>query len=334
MTKPRIGIVGGSGYVGSALALRLCSNYSAVIIDKKVVPDRLVGKVEYRQCDITSLQECKNAVEGLDLIIHTAIVQIPLINEQKHLGFEVNFVGTQNVCRAVDESESVKGLILTGTWHVFGEKEHHGVIDESFGFRPDKVESRARLYALSKISQEILVRYYDEMSSKIFGAIRLGTVLGEGMPEKTAANIFISRGLKGGTLTPYKQSMYRPMLYVDINDVCEAFAKYAEKILSGNAHKDHNGGLAHIVNLYWPEPLTIMDLAEIVREEIVRLTKGAVEPEVEIVDTGSEVLYDESDKSSLMVDSSKISDFLGIEKLINPKDSMGRIIMRSMEKNK
>lgn len=71
------------------------------------------------------------------------------------------------------------------------------MIDEEFGFRPDQVETRARLYALSKMAQEAIVRLYDEMSEKIYGVIGMATVLGERMPEKTAANIFISQGIKG-----------------------------------------------------------------------------------------------------------------------------------------
>lgn len=60
------------------------------------------------------------------------------------------------------------------------------------------------------------------MSDKIYGIIRMGTVLGVGMPERPATNIFITRGLRGEPITPYKHSMYRPMLYVDIEDVCKA----------------------------------------------------------------------------------------------------------------
>jgi hypothetical protein len=55
------------------------------------------------------------------------------------------------------------------------------------------------------------------MTPKIFGIIRMGPVLGEGMPEKTAANIFIENGVAGKPLTPFKNSMYRPMSYADIN---------------------------------------------------------------------------------------------------------------------
>lgn len=107
----------------------------------------------------------------MDLVIHTSIVQIPLINEEKRLGYEVNIVGTQNVCRAVEENARIKGMILTGSWHTIGERGLRGIIDEEFGFRPDKVEDRARLYALSKIAQECIVRFYDEMSDKIYGII-------------------------------------------------------------------------------------------------------------------------------------------------------------------
>jgi nucleoside-diphosphate-sugar epimerase len=73
------------------------------------------------------------------------------------------------------------------------------------------------------MAQEATVRFFDEMTSKTFGIIRMGTVLGDDMPVKTAANIFIENGLAGKPLTPFKQSMYRPMLYVDIKDIAKAY---------------------------------------------------------------------------------------------------------------
>jgi len=59
---------------------------------------------------------------------------------------------THNICRAVAEEPNIKGMILAGSWHTIGERELSGIIDEEFGFRPDKVEDRTRLYALSKIA--------------------------------------------------------------------------------------------------------------------------------------------------------------------------------------
>jgi len=230
------------------------------------------------------------------------------------------------VCKAVSENPSIKGVVLAGTWHVLGEKRLEGIIDEDFGFRPDKVEDRAYLYALSKIAQEIIVRFYNQMvPGSVFGIIRLGTVLGEGMPEKTAANIFISKGLKGEPITPYRHTMYRPMLYVDVYDVCRAFEAYVEKILRGEISKNDKG-TCNIVNLCWPIPITILDLAKFVQEEMVKLTEGRIRPEVEIVDQKLPMLHDPEDAKRLRIDVGKAEEFLGLKDLRNPRESIGNII--------
>lgn len=325
MSEFKIGVIGGSGYIGSALANYLSKTFTVKVLDKAPLPRDLEGKVEYQHCDILKYKEVEQTLSGLDLVIHTAIVQIPLITQQRRLGYEVNLLGTQNVCKVVDNTSSIKGMILSSSWHVFGERELDGVVDEEFGFRPDKVEERARLYAMSKIAQEVIVRYYDEMSEKIYGVLRMATVLGEGMPEKTAAKIFISKGLKGEPITPFKHSMYRPMLYVDINDVCRAFKAYTMKIRSVEIRKEENS-IAHVVNLGWPKPITIIELAHVIRDTITKLTEGKVKPKIEIVDKGQPLLYEVTDKQNMKVDISKVHRFLSITKLTNPQKSIDRII--------
>lgn len=333
MSRFKIGIVGGAGYIGSAIANCLSQKYTVKVLDKSLLPSQLEGKVEYEQCDILKYKKVEKAVKDLDLVIHTAIVQIPVITEQKKLGYEVNLLGTQNICRVADETPSIKGLILSSSWHVFGEIGLKGIIDEEFGFRPDKVEERARLYALSKTGQEVIVRYYDEMSEKIYGVIRMGTVLGEGMPKTTAANIFISQALKGGPITPFRHSMHRPMLYVDINDVCKAYNVYVTKILNGEICKEKNS-LTHVVNLCWPKPITIIELAHIIRNTITKLTEGKVKPKIEIVDKGQPILYEATNKQNVEVNISKVYRFLGIKKLTDPQKSIERIIRMSLQRGR
>jgi len=324
----KIGIVGGSGYVGYSLAKHLSDNFIVKVLDVKQPPNDS-EKIDYTICDVRSIEEVRKNLRDVDLVIHTAIVQIPLINEQKRLGYEVNILGTQNVCEAVDENPRIKGMILASSWHTIGESGLEGVIDEEFGFRPDKVEDRARLYALSKIAQESIVRFYDEMSQKIFGIIRMGTVLGVGMPEKTAANIFIERALRGETITPYKHSMYRPMLYVDIEDICQAYERFAIKILNGEVEKGGNS-LTHIVNVYYPSPITILELAQIVQKTVIKLTNNAIQPKIEIVDTGQKPLFREDDKNRIKVNIEKAKSFLGLSTLKSPEDSIEKIIKKKL----
>jgi UDP-glucose 4-epimerase len=330
--KHRIGIIGGAGFVGASLARHFVENFEVTILDVKPLQKDLEEVVTYTYCDVRNYVEVVKGLNDVDLVIHVAIVQIPLINEQKSLGYQVNVIGTQNVCKAVDESPNVKGMILSGSWHTVGERDLRGKIDEEFGFRPDKVEDRARLYALSKIAQESIVRLYDEISGKIYGIIRMGTILGEGMPEKTVANIFIERGLKGEEITPYKHSMHRPMLYVDIGDICRAYEAYTKKILYNEMEKSGNS-LAHIVNVYYPEPITIIELAEIVKEAVIECTGSKVKPKIKIVDNGVPPLFAEDDKNKIKVNINKAEKLLGLQKLKSPRESIQEIVKQRTHRN-
>jgi len=326
-----ISITGGSGFIGSSIAKHLANKgFRVRIIDIKD-PNIHFSNIEFVKCDIGNGNTLEKAIAGSEAVIHSAVIQIPVINEKKRLAYDVNIKGLQNVCEAVNRLEKVKGLILTGSWHVFGERGLNGSLDESYGYRPDKIEDRARLYAISKIVQESVVRLYDEMSKKIFAIIRMGTVLGEGMPEKTAANLFIERGLKGLPITPYKHSMHRPMLYVDIRDVCRAFESFANKILNGEVAIENNS-LHHIVNVVYPEPVTIIELAEMVKAAITQLTDGKVCPQIEIVDKGSPSLFSQCDKNKFKVDVDKAVKYLGLKRFISPEESIEYIARRRTRK--
>lgn len=322
-----IGIIGGSGFIGSSLAMHLSDKFETKVFDKRPVPNDIKNKVDFQQCDIREYNTVRDKVKNVDLIIHAAIVQIPTINKERRLGYEVNVLGAQNVCEVVKDSESIKGLILTSSAHVFGDKGFQGVTDTEFGFRPDTKENRAKYYTLTKIAQETIVRIYDEISEKIYGTIRMGTVLGEKMPEKTAAMIFIRKGLRGEAITPYKHSMYRPMFYVDINDVCEAFQSFAWKILNDEVEERRENS-AHVFNLAYPRPITIVDLATIVRDAVIEQSSGEIKPEIRILDKGLPSLYEVSGKENTAVGIERTKSFFGLRKITSPEEAIERIVAR------
>jgi UDP-glucose 4-epimerase len=289
------------------------------VFDKTPLPDELLGKVGYVQGDVREYDELERELSDTNLLIHTAIIQIPLINEKKRLGYQVNYAGTENICRLVDETPSIKGMILIGSWHTMGEVGLQGTIDEEFGFRPDKVEERAKLYVLSKIAQESIVRFYDSMSDKIYCVIRSGTILGEGMPEKTAVSIFINNALSGKPLTPFRHSLYRPMLYVAVEDVCLATQCIAEKILTYDTDQ-RTGSPERIVNIYYPKPITILDVARIVSGAVVKYSAEKITPRIEICCTGSPILFDELSTRQITVDTTRVERLLSPVRLKNPKE--------------
>ena len=319
----------GAGFIGSALAKYLGNYYDVTTFDVNPTPLLLkhVKNVEHRVCDIRYYKEIKDKIGKPKVVVHTAIIQIPAINEIKDYAYEVNVLGTHNICKVIKETNEVLGLILCGSWHVFGEREYKTTVDVSFGYRPDKVEERARLYVISKMLQEGIIRFYNSIvSGKTYAIIRLGTVLGENMPEKTAANIFITNGLQGKTITPFKHTMHRPMLYVAIDDVCKVFKLYIDKIIKGHLPTKPSDNA--IYNLLYPKPVTILELAETIKEAITHHTQGKVTPTIEIVDEGLPTLFSPNEKHTLNVDITKTMNFFGIKKLKNPKETLFEIVKK------
>jgi len=143
------------------------------------------------------------------------------------------------------------------------------------------------------------------------------------MPEKTAANIFIENALHNKPLTPFKHTMYRPMLYVDIIDVCSAFKLMSSRILESGTAK---GTCAEtIVNVVWPKPITIIELSRIVASAISRVSHGNIRPSIQIKDERIPPIHSSRDKSKLKVDISKAKE-LGLDHLNSPKETISRIV--------
>jgi len=328
MSDYDIAIVG-SGFVGSSLANFLKNLFSVKTFD--VLPQSSIlkdSKIIHEFIDITDFNSLKK-IGTPKVIIHSAIIQIPKINEDKNLGYDVNVLGTQNICELVSQNPSIKGMILISSWHTYGEQQLKGILRENIGYRPDMVEDRARLYALSKTIQECLVRFYDEKTSeKIFGALKIGTVLGEGMPKGTAANLFIEKAISGEKLTPFKHSMNRPMLYASITDICKATQNFATLIIEQK--KTSINSIEHIMNIAYPHPISVLDLAHIISDSVNQNTDGKIQPEISIVDQGLEEIGSSTDKDNIELDVSKIQTILKLEKLISPIEQIDLLIKKKL----
>ena len=59
----------------------------------------------------------------------------------------------------------------------------------------------------------------------------------------------------------------------------------------------------------YPEPITILELAEITRKIIIECTDGKINPEIKVVDNGRPVMFDENDKNQIRVNMDKARSF-------------------------
>jgi UDP-glucose 4-epimerase len=305
-----VAIVGGSGFVGKSIAEFLSNENRIRIVDIK--PSNLQS-VDFRECDVLDSDLLGECLKGCEVVIDSHIIQIPRINEVKELAFNVNVIGTKNICEVCRKNDSK--LLLLGTWHVYGEPPFEKTpIDEDYGYHPEKVSGRAKFYVINKMMQELIVRSYNEVYGIECGILRLSTVLGEGMPEKTAANIFINQALNDKDITPFKSTRYRPMLYVDINNVKEAVSKFIEILDSS----------CEIIHIAYPKTITIIELGELVK----KLSNST--SVVRVVDNGEDEFRPE-DKENCILDLSRLKRKLGMESLISTEESLKRIIQNVRE---
>jgi UDP-glucose 4-epimerase len=141
------------------------------------------------------------------------------------------------------------------------------------------------------------------------------------MPELTAASIFIRNALSGKPLTPYKHSMYRPMLFVDIEDVCKAYEVVVGRVLEGSLR-----GVNNVFNVVYPEPVTVIELAEYIKQIVYEETGGRINPVIEIVDKGLPSAFTPEDKHRFQVKIDRVRDVLGLNRLKNPIESLKVLI--------
>ena len=62
MSEFKIGVIGGSGYIGSALADYLSKTFMVKVLDNAPLPRDLEGKVEYQHCDLLKYKEVEQAL--------------------------------------------------------------------------------------------------------------------------------------------------------------------------------------------------------------------------------------------------------------------------------
>jgi hypothetical protein len=72
--------------------------------------------------------------------------------------------------------------------------------------------------------------------------------------------------------------------------------------------------------------MTILELAETVREAVISLTNGQVRPEVGVVRTGQPPQFTPEDKDKIEINVSRAFDFLGLEKLSSPTEAIRGIV--------
>ncbi len=286
----RILLIGGAGYIGSALLPRLLAGGSAVrLVDALLYgsdsirsslahPNLELLKADFRHVDVIV-----KAMRDVDSVIHLgAIVGDPACELDQELTIEVNLMATRMLAE-VAKGSGVRRFIFASTCSVYGAGNH--MLDERSEVKP------ISLYAKSKLASE---RVLFDLASDDFAPVvlRFATVYGLSGRARfdLVVNLLTARALMENEITVFNGDQWRPFVHVD--DAAQAAFMALEAPLALVRGQILNVGSQE-------QNQTIRAVAEIIQKKV---------PTAKLIET-----INEGDRRNYRVSFDKIRRTLGFE---------------------
>ena len=157
-------VTGGAGFIGSNLCKRLLEQNNQVVCMDNLATGFMYNIEEFMQNpsfefiegDIRDYDDCRKAVNGVDIILHQAALgSVPRSVKNPSLTNAVNSGGFVNMLFAAVEAK-VKRFVFASSSSVYGDSEEYPKVEERIG-------NPLSPYAISKLTNEIYARNFSEI---------------------------------------------------------------------------------------------------------------------------------------------------------------------------
>ncbi len=208
-------VIGGSGYIGSALLkILLERGYRVRLLDLFLYGYEPINEVkdhpnlDIKQGDLRRVEHVVEAMQGMDAVIHLgALVGDPACALDEKLTMEINLMATRLVAE-VAKANKVQRLIFASTCSVYGANDE--ILNEHSKLNP------VSLYAKSKVASE---RVLNELKDDDFAPVivRFGTIYGFSGRTRfdLVVNLLTAKAIVDGEITLYGGEQWRPFLHVE-----------------------------------------------------------------------------------------------------------------------
>ena len=239
-TDLKVGITGGTGFVGSYIIRELLRHgyHDITAIRRQDSNNQLVAdldnKVQWQEADILDIPSIESAFRQVDIIIHAAAL-VSLNDSDKWKMKKVNIEGTRNMVNiALDRK--IKKFIYLSSVAAIGRSDDMRQIDEDTKWQEDALNST---YAISKRQAELEVwRGFAEGLSTII--LNPTIVLGAAYWDKGSAAI-IPNIIQGVPFYPRGSTGV-----VDVRDVARAVAMAISSDKNGERYILNAGNLSYL----------------------------------------------------------------------------------------
>lgn len=259
MRDKRVLIIGGGGFIGSALARRLCNANQVTIADKSpyeataLCARRLpMDHIRYVQCDASRPEMAAALGHDFDYIIHAcAVLGIRTVVSQSIHTILTNTASCQIALELASAQEHLSKFVLLSSSEVYG--IHTEQPDESAPAVIGPPTEGRWCYAASKTLSEHLAFAYHRERGLPLVVIRPFNVFGEYRAGSNAITAFLERAMRGEELViDGDGQQIRAWCYIDdfVDGVVRALeSPYTEEIFNlGNPGNTISiSGLAELI---------------------------------------------------------------------------------------
>ena len=219
----RVLVIGGGGYIGSALLPKLLKDgYQVRLLDMLLYGNEPISNVlkhpnlEVIQDDFRQVDRLVQAMRGVDAVVHLgALVGDPACSVDEELTIEINLMATRMIAE-VAKGWGVRRFVFASTCSVYGAGDN--MLTEQSQLNP------LSLYAKSKIASE---RVLLSMGTRAFAPtiLRFGTIYGISGRVRfdLVVNLLTAKAIKEGKITVFGGDQWRP--FVHVQDAAEAVAR-------------------------------------------------------------------------------------------------------------
>jgi UDP-glucose 4-epimerase len=245
-------VTGGSGFIGSHVIDHLtAAGHEVVVLDTRP-PHRL--DATFREGDVNDLPTVIRATAGVDAIFHLAAVSNVDDARADPVGtMELNVVGTARVCEAAKRNQVGRVILASTVWaYASAAETPGGILTEE---TPVSTVGTGHVYTASKVASELVVTSFGELYDMPYTILRYGIPFGPRMREQLVIARFVRNAANGTPITIHGDgSQYRNYVYVE--DLADAHVRVLKDDASVN----------QTINLEGPAPVTIREIAEVVRD--------------------------------------------------------------------
>ena len=244
-----IGVIGGSGFIGSHLVDKLLEHGHEVTVFDIKKPHR--DDLTHINIDITDLSKTTIALTGSYDVVYllAAMADVNDVYKNPVEAGEINVMAVGNILEAARRNEIQRVILASTVW--LYEMAINSEVTEETPLSPDRVN---HVYTASKLGAELYCHAYQKLYAQDFTILRYGTPYGSRARAGTVIAIFIRKALNHEPIIILGDgSQYRNFVYVE--DLALGNVAALETVASNQTY-----------NLDGNRPVTIKEIAETVQK--------------------------------------------------------------------